>query len=122
MGLNYLSDQVKKSTKRRDRSKQEEGTPKLFSRSDIIDVVYDGKPMDGECFEEGERLLARVADEGKGIDLIRCNRRIGKFSEGDDTAKLHTELRNPENGSMVRVEIANVSTLSGGADVRIVRE
>jgi hypothetical protein len=121
MGENFLSDQVAKATKRRDRSKLEEGTPKLFQRSDIIDVVYDGTPVDGDSFLEDERLLAKASDEGTQIDLIRCNRRVG-WIEGEDAAKLHAELKNPENGTMLRVQISNVSRLSGGADVSIIRE
>lgn len=121
MGENFLSDQVAKATKRRDRSQLEEGTPTLFLRPDIIDVVYDGRPVNGDCFSEGEQLLARASDEGPRIDLIRCNRLIGQI-EGDDAAKLHGELKNPGNCSMIRVQISNVSTLSGGADVTIIQE
>ena len=121
MGENYLSEQVDNATKRRDRSRQEDDTPKLFLRSDIIDIVYDGTPEDGDGFQEGERLLAKASEDGPRIDLIRCNRRVGRI-EGEDAGKLHAELKNPENGPMVRVQITNVSKLSGGADVTIIRE
>jgi hypothetical protein len=121
MGENYLTEQVDNATKRRDRSRLEEDTPKLFLRPDIIDVVYDGTPVDGDRFVEGEHLLARASDEGERIDLIRCNRLVGRI-EGGDAGKLHAELNNPENGTMVRVQVSNVSSLSGGADVTIIRE
>lgn len=121
MGENYLSEQVENATKRRDRSRQDEGTPKLFLRTDIINVVYDGTPEDGETFEEGERLLAKASEHGLRIDLIRCNRKVGRI-EGNDAGKLHAELKNPENAMMVRVGISNVSRLSGGADVTIIQE
>jgi hypothetical protein len=121
MGENYLSEQVDNATKRRDRSRQDEDTPKLFLRSDIIDIVYDGTPQGGNSFEEGERLLAKASEDGPYIDLVRCNRKVGSI-EGEDARKLHAELNNPANGTMVRVEIANVSRLSGCADVTIIRE
>ena len=121
MGENYLSEQVDNATKRRDRSRQDEGTPKLFLRSDIISIVYNGTPEDGDSFEEGERLLAKAWENGPRIDLIRCNRKVGRI-DGEDAGKLHAELKNPENGAMVRVGITNVSRLSGGADVTIIRE
>ena len=121
MGENYLSEQVNNATKRRDRSHQEEETPNLFLRRDIIDVVYDGKPEEGDRFEEGERLLAEASDEGPRIDLIRCNRTVGRI-EGEDAKRLHEELKNPQNGVMVRVQVTNISKLSGGADLTIIRE
>jgi len=121
MGENYLTEQVNNATKRRDRTRQDNETPRLFQRADIIDVVYNGTPADGENFQEGERLLAKASDDGPHIDLIRCNRKVGRI-EGDDAGKLHAELRNPENGVMVRVQITNVSGLSGGADVSIIKE
>jgi hypothetical protein len=121
MGENYLNEQVGNATKRRDRSRLDEETPKLFLRSDIIDIVYDGMPVDGDCFVDGEKLLARAADDEPRIDLVRCNRRVGRI-EGEDAGKLHAELKNSENCKMVRVLISNVSSMSGGADITIIRE
>ena len=95
MGENYLTEQVNNATKRRDRTRQDNETPRLFQRADIIDVVYNGSPADGENFQEGERLLAKASDDGPHIDLIRCNRKVGRI-EGDDAGKLHAELRTRE--------------------------
>src|SRR5581483_7306569 len=119
MGENYLTEQVTNATKRRDRTRQEEETPKLFLRPDIIDIVYDAMPDEGNRFIEGERLLAKASEDGPWIDLIRCNRRVGRI-EGSDAGKLHGELKSCEDGSMVRVQVSNVSKLSGGADVTII--
>ena len=120
MGENYLREQVSNAKKRRDRSREDLDRPKLFNRPDLIDIVYNGAPADGEQFQEGEDLLAKASDQGQRIDLIRCNRKVGMI-EGDGARKLHAELSKPENGGVVGVHIRNVSSLSGGADVVIIQ-
>ena len=120
MGENYLREQVENAKKRRDRARTDLDRPKWFDRPDLVDVVYNATPVDGQEFQEGEELIAKLSERGSHIDLVRCNRKVGVV-EGDGATKLHVELSKPENGGTAQMRITNVSSLSKGADGKLIQ-
>jgi hypothetical protein len=120
MGENYLEEQARNAKKRRDRSRENLEHPRLFERPDIVEMIYEGVPSQGEQFREDETLRAVPSANGGHIDILRINKQVG-IIEGDGARKLQSELSKPENGGIVPVKVTKVSPLSGGADLRIVQ-
>jgi hypothetical protein len=119
MGENYLHEQVENSKKRRDRTRENLERPGLFTRPDIIEVIYNVVPVANELLEDVETLRAIAVCERQEVDVLRQNMKVASV-EGDGARKLHTELSKPENGGIVSIRISNVSALSGCADARLI--
>jgi hypothetical protein len=119
MGENYLHEQVENAKKRRDRTRDDLENPRLLTRPDVVDVVYDVIPAGNGQLVEGETLVAVASRSGVTVDVLRGQNKVGAI-EGDGAKKLHTEMAKPEHGGSLPIHISNVSKVSGGADARLI--
>jgi hypothetical protein len=119
MGENYLHEQVENSKKRRDKTRQDLERPKLLSRPEVAEVVYNVVPAGKEQLQNDEILRAVAVADRLEIDVLRHNLKIATI-QGDGARKLHAELSQPENGGVVSIRINNVSELSGCADAQLI--
>ncbi len=119
MGEYYLHEQVENSKKRRDRTRDDLEKPRLLTRPEIMDVIYDVIPFGNAQLAEGETLLAVVGRSEEAIDVLRDQNKVATIV-GDSARKLRTEMAKPEHGGSSPIHISNVSKISGGADARLI--
>lgn len=120
MGDNYLHEQAENARKRRDKARQDLKQPRLLNRPDQLKVIYNVVPASNEQLKDGETLRAVPARGRDQVDVLRKHLKVATI-EGDGGRKLRAELSKPENGGLVSIRISNVSSLSGGADARLVK-
>jgi hypothetical protein len=121
MGDNFLRQQVRSARRRQDRARAEDGQPRLFVRSELVDITYPIRPLDGHRFAEGDMLFGVAVRRGSHIDVSDGQRRLG-VSEGDAAHALRDELAKPGGLGAVRLQVCAVGAISGVAQARILPE
>jgi hypothetical protein len=117
MGDNFLKQQIKNFEKSTDIAVDTLARAKLIQRADVFKTNYNGQPLVGESFVEGEELYAVVAKDGLRISLSRGHHYVGDII-GQGAEVLREEMRGL--GSIVKVRVVSVSEVSRWAKLEVI--
>jgi hypothetical protein len=120
MGDNFLKRQAQNFKKGRETAADEISQATLFPRPEIVTTIYSAVPQEQCQLESGEVLTAIASDDGSQVTLARGHQNIGRI-EGDSAKSLLAALSERAMGGIAKVQITEVSGLSGIGKAMIVQ-
>jgi hypothetical protein len=121
MGDNFLKRQAQNFKKGRELASDEISQPTLFSRPEIVTTTYSAVPAEQCQLQSGEVLTAFASEDGSQVTLARGHKIVGCVV-GDGAKSLLGALGERSAGGIARVQITEVSGLSGIGKAVIVRD